>query len=116
MAVLDTGVDLDHSDLNVVHGKNCVGSGAADDSGLTPAQVIAKVRSQASAHSTAQQGYGFKGDPLHPVSGRSYGYLAWASTTSAAAGARYHPLAPGRILDTRSGTGAPAAKMGPAVP
>ncbi|MBW3547043.1 MAG: S8 family serine peptidase [Actinobacteria bacterium] len=81
-------------------------------SGLAPAQVIAKVRSDASAHSTAQHGYGFKGDPRNPVPGRSYGHLVWASNTSAAVGARYHPLTPARILDTRSGNGAPAAKVG----
>ncbi len=31
VAVLDTGVDLDHPDLDVAAGKNCVGAGAPDD-------------------------------------------------------------------------------------
>jgi subtilisin len=31
VAVLDTGVDLDHPDLDVAAGKNCVGTGAPDD-------------------------------------------------------------------------------------
>ena len=31
VAVIDTGVDLDHPDLNAVSGKNCVGAGAAED-------------------------------------------------------------------------------------
>jgi subtilisin family serine protease len=31
VAVLDTGVDLDHPDLSVAPGKNCVGAGAPDD-------------------------------------------------------------------------------------
>lgn len=34
VAVLDSGIDLDHPDLNAVDGKNCVGAGAAvDDNG-----------------------------------------------------------------------------------
>jgi subtilisin family serine protease len=31
VAVIDTGVDLDHPDLNVAGGKDCTGSGTADD-------------------------------------------------------------------------------------
>jgi subtilisin family serine protease len=31
VAVIDTGVDLDHPDLVAQHGKNCVASGSADD-------------------------------------------------------------------------------------
>jgi subtilisin len=41
----------------------------------SPAQSIAQLRSEAAAHATSTNG--FTGDPLHPVSGRYYGYLAW---------------------------------------
>ena len=46
--------------------------------GLTPAQTIAKVRSDASAAATSSNG--FTGDPLHPIAGRFYGYLAVAAS------------------------------------
>ena len=38
----------------------------------------------------------------------------WYGADAAVAGAAYTPLAPARILDTRTGAGAPAAKVGPA--
>jgi subtilisin len=41
----------------------------------SPAQSIGELRSEAAAHATSSNG--FTGDPLHPVSGRYYGYLAW---------------------------------------
>jgi subtilisin len=44
--------------------------------GLTPAQVIGRMRATAESKTTATSGYGFSGDPLRPVSGRYYGYLA----------------------------------------
>jgi subtilisin family serine protease len=44
--------------------------------GLSPAQVVAKLRSEAQAHTTATPGYGFSGDPLRPFSGAAFGYLA----------------------------------------
>ncbi|MBW3650219.1 MAG: S8 family serine peptidase, partial [Actinobacteria bacterium] len=92
----------------------CLGeAGAAGPcSGLTPAQVTARILSDAKARS-GESLYGFTGDPLRMVSGRSYGHLVWANNAGPAANARYHPLAPSRILDTRSGNGAPAAKVGP---
>jgi len=45
--------------------------------GLTPAGVIAKVLSDAQASATSLNG--FLGDPLHPISGEYFGYLASAS-------------------------------------
>jgi subtilisin family serine protease len=56
----------------------CFGeAGAAGPcTGLSPAQVVQKLRSDAQAHATATNG--FNGDPLHRVSGRYYGYLLWA--------------------------------------
>ena len=94
----------------------CFGEGAAPGpcAGLAPAQIIDKVRSDAQARTTSDAAYGFAGDPVRPVTGRSYGYLAWAgetNTASPAANARYNALSPSRILDTRSGNGAPAAKV-----
>ena len=46
-------------------------------SGLTPAQIIAKVRGDAAAAATS--GNGFTGDPLHPMAGRYYGNLVNAA-------------------------------------
>ena len=43
---------------------------------MTLAQIIQKLRGDAQAH--AMMANGFNGDPLHPVAGRCYGYLAWA--------------------------------------
>jgi hypothetical protein len=39
---------------------------------LAPAQIIAKVRSDAAAHSTATNG--FVGDPWRPITGKYFGY------------------------------------------
>ena len=44
--------------------------------GMTPAQVIAKVRADATAHATSTNG--FTGDPFHPISGKYFGYLDYA--------------------------------------
>jgi subtilisin family serine protease len=42
-------------------------------SSLTPAQIIAKVRSDATANAISTNG--FVGDPLHPITGKYFGYL-----------------------------------------
>jgi subtilisin len=55
----------------------CIYSGAC--AGLTPSQIIQKIRSDAAAYNTTHPSYGFTGDPLHPVSGRYYGFLLWAA-------------------------------------
>jgi len=58
----------------------CLGEGGAAGpcTGLPPAQVIQKVRSDAAAHSNAVPSYGFAGDPLKPnVRGEYFGYLVW---------------------------------------
>ena len=44
--------------------------------GLTPAQIIAKIRSQAASYATGTNGY--TGDPLHAVTGKYFGYLDYA--------------------------------------
>ena len=51
----------------------CIASGACV--GLTPLQIIQKILSDAAAYNGATPGYGFSGDPLHPIDGRYYGYL-----------------------------------------
>jgi subtilisin family serine protease len=55
----------------------CIYSGAC--AGLTPPQIVQKIRSDAAAYNIAHPSYGFTGDPLHPVSGRYYGFLLWAA-------------------------------------
>ncbi len=54
----------------------CFGDGgvAGPCAGMTPSQVIQKLRSDAQARSSTP-GYGFTGDPNSPVSSRYYGYL-----------------------------------------
>ena len=59
------------------------GGAAGPCAGLTPAQIVSKMRSDADAINRAAPSYGFTGDPLHsPVSGRYYGFLAHAGTTA----------------------------------
>jgi subtilisin len=55
----------------------CIGEGgsAGPCAGLTPAQVIARVRSDAANWATALNGY--QGDPLHPVTGKYFGNLTY---------------------------------------
>jgi uncharacterized repeat protein (TIGR01451 family) len=52
--------------------------------GLTPAQVIAKMRSNAAGRTRANPAAGFLGDPDHPI-GAYYGYLAWAGAVDTTA-------------------------------
>jgi len=56
----------------------CLGSGGATGpcSGLTPAQIVSKLRGDAATYATLSNG--FTGDPLHPISGKYFGYLAAA--------------------------------------
>jgi subtilisin family serine protease len=51
----------------------CIFSGGC--AGLTPSQIIQKIRSDAAAYNLAHPDYGFDGDPLRPVAGKYYGYL-----------------------------------------
>ena len=61
----------------------CLGSGgvAGPCNGLTPAQIVQRIRADAQAHATVANG--FDGDPLHPVTGKYFGYLASAAEYSA---------------------------------
>ena len=47
--------------------------------GLTPAQIIQKVVSDAASYSTAHSEYGFFGDPADPEPGKYFGYLIRAA-------------------------------------
>jgi subtilisin len=56
----------------------CIASGPC--AGLTPAQIVAKIVSDATAYNTGNPGYGFTGDPQHsPDPNKYYGYLIRAS-------------------------------------
>jgi hypothetical protein len=55
----------------------CIASGPC--AGLTPAQIVQKLVSDAAAYNAANPGYGFGGDPLRPQTGHCYGYLARAA-------------------------------------
>jgi subtilisin len=66
----------------------CLSAGgvAGPCAGQTPAQIIDRIRTTAQARATT---FGFQGDPLRPISGKSYGYavnMAGASATTGAAG------------------------------
>jgi subtilisin len=63
----------------------CLSEGGANGpcAGLAPAGVIQKLRADAQAKSEADSTHGFAGDPLRPVSGRYFGYLAWGGAASA---------------------------------
>lgn len=51
----------------------CIASGAC--AGLTPSQIIAKLRADAASRPAS---YGFVGDPNSPIGNRYYGYLEYA--------------------------------------
>ena len=54
------------------------GGPAGPCEGLSPGQVIEKMRIDAQTRMSAESGYGFAGDPTQALSGRYFGYLAWA--------------------------------------
>jgi subtilisin family serine protease len=58
------------------------GPSPAPCAGLSPAQIIPKMRTDAEGHTTAESGYGFTGDPLRPVGSRYYGFLTYVGTAS----------------------------------
>jgi subtilisin len=67
----------------------CIAEGATAGpcAGLSPAQIIAKMRSDADAYNrdAANSSFGFTGDPLRPVSGRYFGFLAWVDGSAGSA-------------------------------
>ena len=57
----------------------CIADGQC--AGLTPAQIIQKMVSDAAAYNDSNPGYGFTGDPLHsPDPSKFYGYLIHAGS------------------------------------
>jgi subtilisin len=56
----------------------CIGKNLSPGpcAGMTPAQIVQKLRTDAAAHATLSNG--FSGDPNHPGAGRSYGFLVGA--------------------------------------
>jgi subtilisin len=50
--------------------------------GLTPAQIVAKMRADAAARTAGDPGYGFAGDLASPRPGRVYGPLVWAGAAA----------------------------------
>jgi subtilisin len=57
----------------------CIDDGgvAGPCAGLSPREIVAKVRGDSQAAATSSNG--FNGDPLHPVSGKFFGYLVSAA-------------------------------------
>jgi subtilisin len=55
----------------------CISTGTC--AGLSPAQIIQKMRADAEYYNGRKRGYGFVGDPLRPVPGKYYGYLIHAA-------------------------------------
>jgi subtilisin len=53
------------------------GGVAGPCAGLSPAAIVAKIRADSQAAATSATG--FRGDPLHPVSGKYFGYLVNAA-------------------------------------
>jgi subtilisin len=61
----------------------CIGEGetAGPCAGLTPAEIIDRMRSDAAAHSTEVPTFGFLGDLATPLVGRFFGSLVWDGFT-----------------------------------
>jgi subtilisin len=55
----------------------CIATGEC--AGLSPSQVIEKLRADAAKYNGAKKTYGFDGDPLRPIPSRYYGYLIHAA-------------------------------------
>jgi subtilisin len=56
----------------------CIASGACG--GMSPAQIIQKIVSDAADYNIAHPKYGFVGDPLRPITDKYYGYLIRAGS------------------------------------
>ena len=62
----------------------CYGDGGTTGpcTGLSPAQVVQKLRTDAANHTNGTPSYGFLGDPLQPTTGKYFGYLGWDGAAS----------------------------------
>jgi subtilisin len=56
----------------------CLGAGGGC-AGMTPSQVIQKLRADGQQRVSTLPSYGFDGDPTRPVAGSYFGYLAWSA-------------------------------------
>jgi hypothetical protein len=95
------------------HGE--LGGAAGPCAGLAPARVIAEMRSQAAAHSRADDEYGFCGDPNHPPAVGYYGYMVWAGSSAAASPALTCQATPSVSL-TPQPSSPPSPSNGPPPP
>lgn len=61
---------------------SCLGEGGRSGvcAGLTPAQVVQRIRNEARSFGNANPGTGFAGDPRNPVTGRYYGDAVYAGS------------------------------------
>lgn len=55
------------------------GGEAGPCAGLSPGQIVEKMRADAASRTAASGGSSFEGDPGRPFSGRYFGHLAWVS-------------------------------------
>jgi subtilisin len=64
----------------------CLGeAGAAGPcAGLSPAQIVSKLRADAERYNVAVSSFGFSGDPLRPLGSAYFGHLHWAGIDTAA--------------------------------
>lgn len=60
------------------------GDAAGPCAGLSPAQIVSKLRAGAERYTGAVSGFGFSGDPMRPAGGAYFGYLHWAGLDGAA--------------------------------
>jgi len=75
----------------------CLGEAGLEGpcAGLTPAQIVAKLRADAQDRTAADPGSGFAGDPARPAGSRYYGFLAWIGSAASASPAFTPP--PSRV-------------------
>ncbi|MDP8956803.1 MAG: S8 family serine peptidase [Actinomycetota bacterium] len=76
--------------------------------GLSPPQIVAKMRSMAESQAASSPGYGFAGDPTRPVPGRYYGYLTWAGLASAMSAPDTTPPSVSTVSPPDGATGVPS--------
>jgi subtilisin family serine protease len=98
----------------------CLGEGstAGPCAGLSPGQIIQKLRNDAQAHTSSNADYGFVGDPLRPINGRYYGFLDWSGVGASSAGGGASPPPPagaGTRPPAATTTQAPAPSQAPLV-